>query len=157
MSRFSAAARAESGNAGGVRRPAAVLWNPSSTLSLVVRTIAVTPPTVVTTAHIIDVWRTTTRGTAASTMTPDVNNDYDGNGAPPTGALLDLGIFSALPTEAAATGLVQWATMQANSALWLWSMPGGVLVPPGTGLAVGSDTVSIPVQMSDIFFVWDET
>jgi hypothetical protein len=99
--------------------------------------------------------RTTTRGTAGSTVTPDIDNEYARAATPPSGALLDLATYSAQPTVDA-SALDQWTTPATIGAGKVWSFGSkGILVPPGQGLALVNQGAVVVAAMN-VVFKWDE-
>lgn len=127
------------------------LWNPHATMDLTVDEIHFfnTAATVSNPGLV----RTTTRGTQTSTVTPDIDNHDERLLAPITGALLDLD-YSADPTVA--TPYLMRVNLPAviGSGL-MWVFPGGIRVPAGTGLAIGSP-VAVLTQPMDVTYVWHE-
>jgi hypothetical protein len=128
------------------------LWNPSSTKRLWV--VNISWAKTVATADNPAIQRISTRGTQTSTVTPDVDNAWERDITPPSGAVLDVD-YSADPT-------VQ------GPHLWLWNLPPvggsgfeksfpypGICVPPGTGLAVCTHQAVI-LQPGDVTYVWQE-
>jgi hypothetical protein len=133
---------------------AACLWNPHGTKSLWAREahwflVGAT----ISNAAVV---RTSTRGTAGSTQTPDADNDWDEPGiAPTTGALLDLAAYSAQPTVQGPY-LFRGSAPAAQGAGFSWVFPEpGIEVAAGTGLAIVTP-VAVILQDSDFTFVWDE-
>lgn len=120
------------------------LWNPSTDRSLWVAEIMYT--TVVTgTAQNMRIQRTTARGTPATTVTPDLDNDMEREVTPQTGALLDLALFSVQPTVDASVLFRTPPTggTTAGGILDQIVFPGkGIKVPPGTGLCLRAAAIS---------------
>jgi len=133
------------GFAGGIATAAnanhvAALWNPSSTRRITVVEVSAYLCDFNTQAqNALYLQRTTTRGTPTSTVTPDADNEGKRASAPPSGALLDLAEFTALPTLATPP-LQSMMAMPTVSGMegsgFLWPCPRGIILPPGTGLAV---------------------
>jgi hypothetical protein len=102
--------------------------------------------------------RTTARGTAATTVTPDISNDSRRGAAPPSGALLDTS-FSVQPTLEADDWGPTVSTFGANSAAGVgaaYRFPGsGLYIPPGTGIAL-IQTEAVAVQPFEISLSWLE-
>jgi hypothetical protein len=78
--------------------------------------------------------RTTTAGTAGSTVTPDADNAEAGDAAPDSGALLNLAAFTVQPTLAS-PGMYGWAAPAVAGAGVIIPLPRGITLAPGTGLA----------------------
>lgn len=127
-------------------------WNPSSTQSVWVAEVFHGLTANAGTLDPTRFCRTTTAGTTpSSTVTPDVDNDFERETAPVSGVLLHLGDFLTEPVLATPelfrlnfpiTGVVH--TMQ-------WVFPAGIRVGPGTGLAFAT-TGSVGRQAVDIAF-----
>ncbi len=133
---------------------AACLWNPHATIRLRVYEIAWCK-TVATVDGLMLV-RTTTRGTPASTVTPVMQNETDYAAAPVSGALLDLGAYSAQPTiVSTAAALWRWNLPAAIGSGFIQSFPEEMEIPPGNGLAVITPAATI-LQPADISFAWAE-
>lgn len=132
---------------------AAALWNPSTAFNIYVREIWITKTAAVVDNHAIAF--ITARGTAGSTATPDADNDYSRQNAPPSGALLDLAAYSVQPTlqSPPLTRNNLPATIGAFLFFDFRDVP--VMVRPGQGLAIYTP-VAVVLQASDFTFVWDE-
>lgn len=133
---------------------AAQLWNPDGTRSLWVVEIHVQKTAATIDHHAIQ--RSSARGaTPTATATPDLDNDFEREITPDTGAVLELATFGTQPTlagpdmykgilPAAVAGAVQYV------------FPGnGIKVPFGTGLCVFTPVATI-LQPSDFTFVFHE-
>ena len=145
MIRYSVAGRSAAPSAGG--DPYAVFWNPSTTKTIYLVGVELSAENVQ--AH----WayqRCSTRGTPGSTVTPDIDNDYNRAVAPQSGAELNLADFTVLPT------LQGPRQMKANTtndggAYGLWF--DGLAIPQSTGLEL--EVVSgLAVMVST--WIWDE-
>lgn len=79
--------------------------------------------------------RSTARGTPATTVTPDIDNHSERALAPPSGFLLDLAAFSVQPTLDTSDLGIGWTAPAVQGAGIVRPMP-GIIVPPGTGLAI---------------------
>jgi hypothetical protein len=130
----------------------ATLWNPSSAVELYVREIHI----VNTTAASANIYlrRATARGTAGSTVTPDIDNEVGRAAASPAGAVLDLATYSVQPTLDASI-LDQWITAAVIGAGKIWTFPKRIMLPPGQGLSI-ANSQAVAVAACDITFVWDE-
>lgn len=132
----------------------AQLWNPSASRTLFVTQIAWSKT--IATADNLAVVRTSARGTAGSTVSSALQDDYDYDGAPPTGAVLDLAAFSGQPTiVASASPMFRWYLPAAIGSGFIWPCPAPIKVPPGTGLALITPTATI-LQPADVTFAWTE-
>jgi len=131
--------------------PVGALWNPHATKSITVVDATLGKTTGQTAVY---AGRITTRGTPGSTITPDIDNDWQRLIAPISGALLDLAAYSVGPTLA---GPDMWRFMASQNVagnveeVWLGD---GVMIPAGTGLGFFITTaVATTVELS---VVWDE-
>lgn len=130
---------------------AAAIWNPHASISLFVKEIAVVKT--VATADNHGLIRTTTRGTAGSTVTPDADNDDNRRGTNGPGALLDLAAFTVQPTLQTPY-LARSNLAAAIGAGFIWVFDeSGIEVPAGTGLAIVTPPAVI-LQPSDITVVF---
>lgn len=134
---------------------AAQLWNPDATRSLWVVEIHIQKSTTATT-DVHGVVRSSARGaTPTTTSTPDLDNDFEREITPDTGAVLELATFGTQPTVAGPymyRGILPAAIGSATQ----YVFPGrGIKVPPGTGLCVATP-VSTILQASDFSFIFWE-
>ena len=101
--------------------------------------------------------RTSARGTAGSTVTPDADNNWSGQDVPPSGALLDLAAYSVQPTNAGILhGIRKSATTGSAGVGHVFNFTyGGVTIPPGRGIVVRNldAFVAGPVEC---YVVWEE-
>lgn len=132
---------------------AAALWNPSTAFNIYVREIWVTKTVATADHHQLNY--ITTRGTAGSTVTPDTDNDYTRQAAPPSGALLDLAAYSVQPTLQTPALARRNLPATIGSFLVFDFRDVPIVVRPGQGLAIGTPVATI-LQASDFTFVWDE-
>lgn len=133
----------------------AELWNPHSTQRIKVISVSMFKTTAGTAADAWRTKRTTARGTAGSTVTPDIDNHSERAAAPVSGALLDLAAFSVQPTLDASELGPAWVAAAFAAAGAVFAIPGGIVIPPGTGLALVQVAATIwPV--SEVEFVWLE-
>ena len=58
---------------------------------------------------------TSTKGTPVSTVTPDADNCWDGHDAPPSGAVLDIGQYTADPTVVDALSATRLGTVAGSA------------------------------------------
>ena len=110
------------------------LWNPSSAVTLYLKEIHVVKVTA-TGLNVLQLRRSTARGTAGSTITPTIVNEYDNALAPPSGALIDLAAFSAQPTLSA-LNLHSWILPAAIGSGVMWVFEEPIRIKPGTGIVV---------------------
>lgn len=154
MADFLVSARVTCSSVSGT--PIATLWNPSTTLSLWVTQVFAYGVS----GHgnlVPTLKRQTTRGTPGSTVTPDADNDQQGEQAPPSGALLDLPAWSVAPTRDASE-LVRFQSFiapgQPGSGNEEWFDRGpGIEVQPLTGLCLDGGGGS---AVLDAIFGWRE-
>lgn len=126
---------------------AAAIWNPSSSKRLHVWAVGVAS----TTAGVsnLGLARTTARGTASTTVTPDIDNEVERVAAPPSGFLLDLA-FSGQPTVDA-SDLHRWNLPAAVGAGVILPFRKPIEVAAGAGLALITPT-AVVLPVSDVFF-----
>ena len=129
--------------------PYAALWNASTVKVIYVSRILIEDDHA-TIANRPGPVRTSTRGTPGSTVTPDIDNDYNRAVAPASGALLDLADYTVAPT-------LQPPRLMRYT---LTATGGGILIeldrlaiPPGTGLAIEA-TANLGTGFYT--FEWDE-
>ncbi len=78
--------------------------------------------------------RATARGTAGSTVTPDIDHHSQQGIAPPSGFLLDLAAYSVQPTLDASEIGPGWTAAAVAAAGIVYPLPGGIEIKPGEGL-----------------------
>ena len=130
-----------------------VLWNASSVRQLWIVEFAVFNTTAATAQ--LELVRISARGTAGSTVTPDIDSDVEHSIAPVSGALLDLSNYSAEPTVASPP-LGRYFTAATIGAGKIWSFraqPIAVRGGAGFGL-VNADAVATPAV--DVEVCWQE-
>lgn len=94
MSRYAAGGRSTAANTAAVGDPLALLWNPSASVSIFLREFRYAR-TVATAGGPLALARVTARGSSpGATVTPDIDSDFEKALAPPSGALIDLGLWS---------------------------------------------------------------
>jgi hypothetical protein len=113
------------------------IWNPHSTHRIKVISFAMFAQVAPTAGWTGRFRRISARGTAGSTVTPNSSNHSELAVAPVSGVLLDLAQYSAQPTLLASSvdmllGYPYPATIGAGI---IYPIPGGVIVPPGAGIA----------------------
>lgn len=134
---------------------AAQLWNPDATRSLWVVEIHIQKTTTATLDnHIIS--RSSARGaTPTLTVTPDLDNDFEREITPDTGAVLELATFTTQPTLTTPP-MYKGVLPAAIGASVQYVFPGnGIKVPFGTGLCVATP-VAVILMASDFTFVFHE-
>jgi hypothetical protein len=131
----------------------AILWNPHASRHIWVVEIAFHNDTAA--AGKVTLTRTTTRGTAGSTVTPDADNNVEGITASPAGALLDLSSFSVEPTKASPDlgGFQSTATIGAGKVWSFRARPIRIAAGTGFGLINGA---AAAVAASWVEFTWQE-
>jgi len=107
----------------------------------------------VATADNIALQRITVRGTPASTVTPDIDNDLEKVVAPVSGFVLDLGVYSAEPTFSTPP-LAQTNLPASLGAGFIWVFS-GIWIPAGTGLALYTPD-AVVLQPGDVTFIVDD-
>jgi hypothetical protein len=128
------------------------LWNASSSRKIYVVEMSLFKTAAGTSGDSVYIQRVTARGTQTSTVTPDIDNDWDHELAPPSGAVLDVD-FSAEPT-AAGPALSGFAIANVISSGFLWPCPRRIAIKAGNGLAMYSRLASFPI--SEAYFQWEE-
>jgi hypothetical protein len=133
----------------------AQLWHPAgSTRSL--RVMAVSWYQNTAGPSVVAVDRSSARGNAATSLTPVVTNDWAGNTAPPSAAVLDLAAFSQQPTLVPGTELFRASLANAAGSGFNHPFPGGITIPAGTGLCIYTPVGTI-LQPADVtFYVVEE-
>lgn len=130
----------------------AALWNPHASIRLKVAAIHVFKQGAGAADEPV-IRRSTTRGTAGSTITPTNVNDFERVTAPPSGALLDLAAFSAQPTlEALGLHGAVIASAVGSGLMWVFSEP--LEVPAGNGLVLTTG-VALAYPVSRVTFEFD--
>lgn len=100
--------------------------------------------------------RISARGTAGSTVTPDIDHHSAAAVAPVSGVLLDLAAYSVQPTLVATSDIPPgWTAPAVQGAGIVYPFPGGIIVPPGAGLAI-SQVAATAWPISEIGFSWLE-
>ena len=133
----------------------AQLWNPHSTQRIKVVSFAIFKTAAGTAGDALRLKRSTVRGTAGSTVTPDIDNHSERAVAPVSGALLDLANFTGEPTLDASELGIEWVAAAFAAAGAIQPIPGGIVIPPGTGLVLAQIAATI-WPISGISFFWLE-
>lgn len=131
----------------------ACLWNPHATKSIYVVQVLWGMPVVSsnTTYHLR---RATARGTPGTTVTPDIDNDFDHAAAPISGALLDLAAYSVQPTLDATKMLRGLVLNVVGGGMRFLFVGKGRRIPAGEGLAIAQNGAT--ASRLDVTFEWDE-
>ena len=129
----------------------AALWNPAASKPLYVREIWWFKNS--TTADNFELSRISARGTASTTVTPDIDNDRDRLLAPGTGALLDVA-YSGQPTIVT-PALARGNLAAAGGAGYMFAFDPPIRVAAGEGLGIATP-VATALQAADVTFVWQE-
>ena len=131
------------------------IWNPHSTARLRVLDSHINATVAPGAGAGLELRRITARGTAGSTITPTIENDDARAVAPPSGALLDLAVYSVQPTVVAAAGaLFSWTYAAVAASGLIVPFGTGIEVPPGTGLA-WLNTSAIIFPISEVGWSWE--
>jgi len=118
--------------------PYAVFWNTSTTKQLYVQRLVVENDHATIAANMA-IQRVSTRGTAGSTVTPDIDNDAERAVAPGSGVLLELADYTVLPTFQGPRMTRPIISPRGGSLEWRFSDRrgrGGLAVPQSTGLLI---------------------
>lgn len=113
----------------------ASLWNPHGSRRIKVVEVHIFKAGAGAANDSIYLERITARGTAGSTVTPDADNSSEGDSTSPAGMLLDLAAFTVQPTLAT-PGMVGWVAPAVAGAGIIWTLPRGITLLPGTGIAI---------------------
>lgn len=140
----------------GSVEPHSTLWNPSSDVPIRLLYVCCAVPAG-TAAHII-LCRIDTQGTSASDVTPDADNDFARELAPPSGALIGLADFSVAPSVG--NDLDRWVVSGFGSVERWYGQPDshregshGIEVPPGTGLSLSVQSGAV---ITEDTWMWEE-
>jgi len=130
----------------------ATLWNPSTAKSIFIVGIKVYKTIATVDVHALA--RISVRGTAAATVTPDIDNDYDHGLAPVSGALLDVGAYSGALT-ALTPSLESIYLPAAIGSGYNIVFPKAIQVKQsaGFGIITGAAVIGQPCNVT---FIWDE-
>lgn len=161
MGTYSVSGRTASSSSTGIDA-IAQLWNPSTTRVLRFQEcqlcVAANLPITINPLYLV---ATSVRGTAGSTVTPDVDNAWDADDAPASGALLDLAAFSVQPTFGASRKSVVMggvAVVPSSGQTFTFLTPEEMLILPETGLMLVYDPSGSQVfPAADVTFVWADS
>lgn len=127
------------------------LWNPSGGQAISVTGFQFYNS--VGTGSVARINRTTVRGTAGSTVTPDVDNSFDRRDVSPSVPLLDLGPNSVQPTiTTQPLFMTHYGAFAGGSHIEEFPVP--VVVPPGTGLVFCTDAAT--ATGGDVTWIWED-
>lgn len=140
----------------GANEVHANLWNPSSTRYINLIEVAYFQPDFGAAGDSFYLSRTTTTGTAASTLTPNAVNAADASIAPPSGALIHLAEFSAQPTLATPSIVSTAAFHTGVGSGFLHVFSDDLWIPPGTGVAIVSRSAETYGSGMEITFVFED-
>lgn len=153
--RYFAVAGRSANTAATSNHVAAQLWNPDSTRSLWVVEVHIQKCTTAT-ADSHGIARTSARGaTPTSTETPDLDNDFEAEITPDTGAVLELATFSSQPTVSGPYSYRGNLPAAIGSAVQYVFPGAGIQIKPGAGLCVATP-VAVILMASDFTFVFGE-
>lgn len=131
----------------------AELWNNNTTKAIKVLEVGVSKAGGAGAAgDSLYICRTTARGTAGSTVTPDADNSWELAGS--TSTLLDLAAFSVQPTKAA-PNMWGWTAAAVAGAGIIWPTPRGIWIPQSGGLAI-VQRAATAWPTSEVYFVYEE-
>lgn len=139
------------GTVSGAASPLSVfgLWNPSSTRRIRLLELSCFWRDFDIAGVSFYLARTTARGTAGSTVTPDGDNSDGDTSAPPSGALLDLCTYSVNPT-AATPDLMALGTMgTAAGGGFDQPISRGIWIPAGSGVVVLFRSPTPPIGLAN--------
>lgn len=132
------------------------LWNPHATQRIRVIEISLVAVAAPGAGSGVELRRTTTRGTPATgTVTPAIQQHDARALAPASGALLDLGPFTAGQPTLEAGGLWAWVLGAVIGSGFIYPIPMGIVIPPGAGLAL-VNRAAIAVPACEISYTWQE-
>lgn len=130
------------------------LWNPDTLKRIKVLELGLFKAGAGTANDSVYLCRTTARGTAGSTVTPDADNAWYNDDVPSSGALLDLAAYSVQPTKGT-PNLWGWVAAAVAASGFIWPTPRGIWIAPGTGIAIVQRAATI-WPTSECYAVWEE-
>lgn len=133
----------------------AQLWNQSTAKKIKVVEIGLFKAGAGAANDSLYIGRSTTRGTAGSTVTPDIDNDWAHELSPVSTALLDLAAFSAQPTVAGAPYLFGWVAANVAASGFVWPCPRGIWIKQSNGLVI-AQRAATAWPTSEVYFEWEE-
>lgn len=132
------------------------LWNPSGTISLWVVEFSWESPAWNSPISLA-LFRTSTTGTTpTTTVTPDLDNDFEREFAPQTGAVLYLGPFATDPVQVLPyVDRVRFHAFAIPQSARLRYPGRGLRVPPGSGLGLSQNTTAAIQAADHGFWFWE--
>lgn len=134
----------------------AALWNPHASRRIRVVEASLFWPDFDVAGAGMYISRTTTRGTPGSTVTPDADNADDGATSPPSGALLDLSVFTVQPTLATPPVAIGGPVHTGNGSGFLAEFPRGFWLPPSQGIAIVWRTAGTMSGLAEVSYVFED-
>lgn len=131
----------------------AALFNPSPTKRITVLEITLFETAAANTGDSLWVQRTSTQGTAGSSVSPTATNSSSGDAVPDSGAVLGLAAYSVQPTLRTPQ-LWAWSVPSLTGAGFIWN-PRGIVIPVGEGLAITQRVASI-APIAEVTFVFED-
>jgi len=142
-------------SAGGRAPSNGAIWNPHSTIRLILVAMSVAVQASPGIAVSLALRRSSTRGTPTVTITPDIDSSWERDKAPAAAPLIDLQ-YSALPTLDASIldrfHVVSAAPVVSTGFDKPMTFP-GLIIPPGTGFVFG-DVLDTTAVVADWTFTW---
>lgn len=132
----------------------AALWNPHATSRISVVEFGLCCTVAPAAGASILLQRLSARGTPGSTITPAIQQGFQRDCTPQSGALLDLAIWTGVPTIEAA-GFMGWVFAAVAASGIIYPIPRGIELPPGTGLCIVT-AAAILIPASEVWFQWEE-
>jgi murein DD-endopeptidase MepM/ murein hydrolase activator NlpD len=136
----------------------AAVWNPHSTLAIVVYEISLFATTAPAAGSTVALQRISARGTAGSTITPGIQNDTQYGAAASSGAVLDLATYTVQPTVIGTSvthAMWRFPLAAVIGSGFVQPFPEGIRVPAGAGLAIIA-AAAVIVPASDVSIAFDE-
>lgn len=134
----------------------AQIWNPSTTRTIVLVEGAIVVFGAPGAGAGFLIRRSSARGTAGSTVTPNGANHYRNDAAPDSGFVLDLAAFTTQPTLVVGDLGPAWVLPAVTASGIVYPMPRGIEIPPGGGLcfvnraAIAFPTAEVSVQVAEV-------
>lgn len=132
----------------------AQLWNPHTTSRIAVLEFGLCCTAGPAAGASIYLRRTTSTGTAGSTVTPAIQQGFQRDCVPQSGCLLYLAAFTVQPGFET-YGFMGWVFANVAASGLIYPIPRGIEIPPGTGLAIVT-AAAIAIPISEVWFQWEE-
>lgn len=143
MLRYAASGVMTAATAATIDSGIGILWNASTTRRIGLKRIqALKTVSTGTPAQAVKLRRVSARGTPGATVTPTIVSDYDRALAPASAAVLDLALYSVLPTLEASDLDAVWAHA-AIGAGFSWTFDTPLWINPGAGVGITNGANSI--------------